>query len=348
MALVNNFRYSGPLSVVLRLLLGGVFLASGYAKLGHLPQFYEMAQAYHLLTPGLTQLYAAWLPWLEMLAGAGLIWGLFTRFSAALTAMLLLSFLIAIGKALLAGEVIDCGCFLGGAKPEPVSWGIWFRDVLMLLGAGLLMTQKDFAWSLDGLMRERPAVAAWRKPLAAMLVLFGLVTGYMALTSKIPEKPKPPPPTAEVPELLTVGTQAPDFTLSDLDGKSHSLARYRTRKAVLIEFFATWCPHCQHSVPLLKQVQDKYDERLQVLAINAGDPPGEPSTAPAFRKQYLLNYPILEKAQPALFNAYHLYAFPTMYLVNSQGVIVWRHKGTLSPEVYQELNQVLEAPGTLP
>lgn len=344
MPFVKNFRYPGPLTIVLRLILGAVFLVSGCMKLGHLEQFYEMAQAYKILSPGMTQLYAAWLPWLEILAGAGLILGLFIRFSAALTALLLLSFLIALGQALLRGEAIDCGCFLGGAKPEPVSWNLWFRDVLMFLGAGLLLVVKDHPWSLDALMQTRPAVTAWRKPLAALLVLFGLATGYMALTSKIPEKPKPVPPTVE-PALLETGVPAPDFTLSDLDGKSYTLSRFRHRKAVLVEFFATWCPHCQHSVPLLKQLQSNYGSRVQVLSINAGDPPGEPSTAPAFRKHFQLNYPVLEHASPALYEAYHLYAFPTLYLVSPDGVIVWSHKGTLGPEAYDALRAVLEGHG---
>lgn len=315
---------SAILSLVLRLGLGGIFIASGAAKLAHLEQFYLTAQGYKILTPELIQLYAGWLPWLEILAGTCLIAGLFSRAGAILTSLLLGSFLVALGWVLLRGDAIDCGCFLGGGPSKPVTWELWFRDLAMLAGSLALLKLKPDPWRLDALLQNR---AAWKQAGAVILTLYCLTTGMMAVNSKTPEPPPPPPPAMQT--LLPDGSSAPPFELKDLDGKSIALSDFRDQKLVLLEFFATWCPHCQHSVPMLNKLQKTYAKQLQVLAINAGDTQGTPSTAPAFQQQFHIAYPILDSPSSQLLNMYHISGFPTFYLVDKRGNIIWSHAGTL-------------------
>lgn len=314
-------------SLLLRLVLGGIFLSSGLEKLSHLELFYTTAQGYKILTPELIQVYAGWLPWLEILAGVCLILGLFTRFAAGLAALLLTSFLIAVGMVLLRGDAVDCGCFLGGAKASPVSWELWFRDLLLLAGAGIIMTFNPNRWRLDALIQNK---STWKTAITVVLTLYCVGTGILAVNS---ETPKPPPAPLAMPPLLSEGTQAPDFQLKDLKGQSVSLSEYTGKQPVLIEFFATWCPHCQHSVPLLKSLQKS--KNLKILTINAGDTEGTPSTAAAFQQQYHISYPILDHPSTELLNAYHISGFPTFYLIDTSGKIVWSHAGALDKTQYR-------------
>ena len=55
-------------------------------------------------------------------------------------------------------------------------------------------------------------------------------------------------------DLLKPGTQAPDFTLSDIRGKEVNISSFRGRKVVLV-FWASWCPDCRAEVPELKALQ---------------------------------------------------------------------------------------------
>ena len=55
-------------------------------------------------------------------------------------------------------------------------------------------------------------------------------------------------------DLLKPGTQAPDFALQDINGKTFNLSDFRGRKVVLV-FWASWCPDCRAEVPELKTMQ---------------------------------------------------------------------------------------------
>lgn len=147
---------------VLRLLLGGIFVWSGYEKLNHLEEFYRAAQAYKVLPVEITHFYSVLVPWLELLTGSYLLLGLFTRFSALITTGLYLSFLIAIGTVLANGNAVDCGCFVGG-KVEPVDWDLFIRDVGLFLGATYLLLTPPSRFSLDNIL-DKPASNTIKTP----------------------------------------------------------------------------------------------------------------------------------------------------------------------------------------
>ncbi|MBX2860003.1 MAG: TlpA family protein disulfide reductase [Vampirovibrio sp.] len=141
-----------------------------------------------------------------------------------------------------------------------------------------------------------------------------------------PVEPPPPPP------LLKEGTVLPSFTLPDISGKEVSLANYRDKKLVLVEFFATWCPHCQHSVPHVEKLLKSNPDSLAVLAVNSGERPGEPSTSAKFVEQFGIDYPVVDSPSPVFSERYRVVRFPTFYLVDRSGKIVWAHRGTLAEE----------------
>jgi len=138
------------------------------------------------------------------------------------------------------------------------------------------------------------------------------------------------------PGLLAVGTAAPSFTLKTPEGQSVSLSQYRG-KALLLEFFATWCPHCNAEAPHLRAIASSLPKGTAMLSVNAD---GE--TAPsvfAFHRYYGLPYPALvdPSPQPGSFNSpgaagpvttkYKVAAFPTFYVIDPQGRIRWADDG---------------------
>jgi peroxiredoxin len=139
------------------------------------------------------------------------------------------------------------------------------------------------------------------------------------------------------PDLLAVGTATPDFTLKTPQGQKVSLASYRGR-AVLLEFFATWCPHCNAEAPHLRKLYASLPHsKIAFISVNAD---GE--TAPsvfAFHDYYGLQYPALvdESSHPGSFNApgsagpvstkYRVESFPTFYVIGPTGRITFRTDG---------------------
>ena len=155
------------------------------------------------------------------------------------------------------------------------------------------------------------------------------------------------------PNLIAVGKKAPGFTLKTPQGANVSLASYRG-KAVLLEFFATWCPHCNAEAPHLRTLYASLPKsKVAFISINAD---GE--TAPsvfAFHRYYGLQYPALvdpgssagsfnqQGSAGAVSTAYKVVAYPTFYVVNPKGTITWRSDGEQPDALLRQ--QLLEAAG---
>lgn len=139
------------------------------------------------------------------------------------------------------------------------------------------------------------------------------------------------------PNLLAVGTVAPGFTRETPQGVEVSLASLRG-KAVLLEFFATWCPHCNAEAPHLRELAKSLaGKHVAFLSVNADGETG-PSVY-AFHRYYGLTFPALvdpgspagsfshEGAAGAVSTRYRVQDFPTFYVIDPAGRIAWRGDG---------------------
>jgi len=116
------------------------------------------------------------------------------------------------------------------------------------------------------------------------------------------------------------GTPAPDFTLETLDGKSLSLSSLRG-KAVLVNFWATWCGPCKIETPWLVELQNRYGaEGLQIVGV-AMDDSGKDEIA-RFARDMGVNYPV-RLGKEAVGEAYGgVPALPESFFVGRDGKIV--------------------------
>lgn len=135
-----------------------------------------------------------------------------------------------------------------------------------------------------------------------------------------------------IPELSVTLTRlepaitAPAFTLTDMDGESHSLDDYRG-SWVLVNFWATWCPPCRKEMPSLEHLYQVYRARgLRVLAVNQWEDPdhvfsymGELNVFPGF--------PMLFDPQSRVSESWGVHGLPTSFLVDPQGRIAYRAVG---------------------
>jgi protein-disulfide isomerase/uncharacterized membrane protein YphA (DoxX/SURF4 family) len=157
--------------VLARLVLGGVWLAAGLLKIGDPSENVRAVRAYELLPEPLVQLVGYSLPTLEIVIGVCLVLGLFTRWMGAVSAVILVAFIIGIASAWARGLEIECGCFGGGGGPaegasDKYPWEI-ARDVGLLLLAAFLVWRPRTPWALDNrVLPEVPAAAPRATPAA--------------------------------------------------------------------------------------------------------------------------------------------------------------------------------------
>ena len=127
--------------LLVRVLLGAVFLYAGCTKIGTLSAFAGDIAAYRLLPHFGNYLAAAVVPWLEAVCGFLLIVGWRIRGALATTTLLIVVFMTVLASALVRGLDIDCGCFRAGGAKTP-AWQALARDSL-LLAATLFAQRKN-------------------------------------------------------------------------------------------------------------------------------------------------------------------------------------------------------------
>lgn len=111
--------YQPWLTLIARLVLGGVLLAAGGLKIGNLQKSAMSVRAYELLPVGLANFLGYVLPWIEIGMGLLLIAGVAVSIVGLLGALIMFAFVIAISQAWARGLSIDCGCFGGGGQVDP-------------------------------------------------------------------------------------------------------------------------------------------------------------------------------------------------------------------------------------
>ena len=127
----------------LRLFLGGLFVYAGVLKVLDPAQFLVDIESYRLLPYVAAVATAFYLPWLEILCGAGL-WNRRTRRGALwILIALTVVFAVLITSAWVRGLDISCGCF--GVSESNGSNYVWWltRDLLIFLGLAVLMWRED-------------------------------------------------------------------------------------------------------------------------------------------------------------------------------------------------------------
>jgi len=145
---------SPRLHLVLRLLLGVVFVAAALPKIADPADFARIVYQWQVIPPVPANLVAIVLPWVELVAGLLLVAGVWKKDAALVVALLLVVFLGAASSVLAQGiDVENCGCTSvseahGPAGGWPPAWarGVgWFLVTrnLLLLGAALLVAFLD-------------------------------------------------------------------------------------------------------------------------------------------------------------------------------------------------------------
>jgi uncharacterized membrane protein YphA (DoxX/SURF4 family) len=125
------------LSLLIRLLLGGIFIVSGTAKLPLQMEFVEIVQSYNLLPDFIAIVYGFALPWVEFLVGCFLILGIQIRLVNFIVILMCLSFLVGNIGAAVTGDYYCPNCF-GAFFSLTVSQAIAI-DVFMLIASVILL-----------------------------------------------------------------------------------------------------------------------------------------------------------------------------------------------------------------
>lgn len=153
---------SAWIGTLLRLVVGAVWIVAGTLKLPDPAASVRAVRAYDLLPESVVPATGYLLPIVEVIVGLLLVLGVFVRFSAAVSALLFVAFIVGIASAWNRGLQIDCGCFGGGGfdadatskYPREIA-----RDVALLLASAWLVWRPRTRLALGTLLFAQPGGA---------------------------------------------------------------------------------------------------------------------------------------------------------------------------------------------
>jgi len=156
---VRRRGIAGPLAVLARLVLGGIFLISGVAKIADPVRFLLTLREFQLIPRALESFLAVYLPWLEFLLGLCLVLGILHRTASLLVAVLNGVFILAIGSVMARGIEVDCGCFGLLADvlhlPDMADGKAIIRNLVLMGMCVHVFRSGATAWTLEGYLGDR-------------------------------------------------------------------------------------------------------------------------------------------------------------------------------------------------
>ncbi len=183
---------------------------------------------------------------------------------------------------------------------------------------------------LVGPFSGRQILGAFIVVVVAVALLVGITTPLGTTGGNLLTDPRATPfligtpteglePGSLAPELTIALPDEATFQLTDLDGQPIRLADLRG-KVVWLNFWASWCPPCQHETPVLRELSERYRDRgLEIVGISVQET--TPADIAAYAARYQLRYTIGFDASGHVFRTYRVYALPTQFFIDTDGVI---------------------------
>lgn len=130
-------------------------------------------------------------------------------------------------------------------------------------------------------------------------------------------------------QALDSGVQAPEISLPSLDQSEVKLSAFKG-KVVFLDFWASWCGPCSHSLPWLQSMQEKYGEKgLQVVAVNVDS---DTESAKTLLKETRVKLLTLLDPEGKTPEQYGVETMPSSFLIGRNGAVALSHRGFSSSD----------------
>lgn len=137
--------------------------------------------------------------------------------------------------------------------------------------------------------------------------------------------------TARKPKAAASGNLAPDFSVTDLDGRKLTLSDYKG-KVVLLDFWATWCSPCREEIPHFVEMQNQYGPQgFQVIGVSMDD---DAKPVHEFARQFKLNYPVALGDDKLAQRYGGVLGLPVNFIIDREGHIYSKHLGATDVSVF--------------
>ena len=172
-----------------------------------------------------------------------------------------------------------------------------------------------------------------------------IIVAVVAFYSRVPKTASVAPTQANI----KVGDVAPEFSVATTAGPFDLKQVQSAGKPVFLEVLATWCPHCQHEVPVIGQLYKKYGSQMAFVGVT-GSPYGmDGSTTETqadvikFQQDLHVEYPLAFDPSLGVASKYLLGGYPTIVIIDKTGKVAYLNSGEidakdLSTQIQKAIN----------
>lgn len=121
---------------------------------------------------------------------------------------------------------------------------------------------------------------------------------------------------------FVIGEKAPDFTLKDFDNKEVKLSEFYTKKAVVLDFWAAWCPFCVEEMKDLEAAHQAYKDKLVMIGVHRTDSGESITTGKKFADKQGVTY-LLIQGTSEIYNASTkgVKGMPVAVFIDKNGIV---------------------------
>ena len=210
-----------------------------------------------------------------------------------------------------------------------------------------------FTGTVLNFFRSHQSIVRWTVKLGGVLLI---VMGVLTITGAAgslsaglaAQDPAVSQESAASQEEERPSVPAPDFTLTDQFGESHTLSDYQG-KIVFLNFWATWCSPCKSEMPDIQALYEAHGGNAEDLVVLGVAQPGvgrEGSSEDIadFLAEGGYTYPVVMDEDGSVFAQYGIRAFPTTFMISSDGTVYGYVEGAISAEIMEDIvRQTVEA-----
>ena len=185
----------------------------------------------------------------------------------------------------------------------------------------------------------------------ALLVVMGIlmftgkmnsITNYLSTATNVFDSEEVVSDSEEVEEDTPDSLPAPDFTLVDQYGETHSLSDYKGQ-IIFLNFWATWCPPCREELPYIEELYREYQEAGDDSVAFVGVTfPGlgrekDVEGVKAFLTENDYTFPVLMNESADLAESYYITAFPTTFIIDADGNVLGYIPGGMTKDIMEDV-----------
>jgi len=167
-----------------------------------------------------------------------------------------------------------------------------------------------------------------------LLIAVAIVGGFYVGNRKPSSAPTV---TSTISGVFKKGDSVPEFTLVDFDGALHTLSEFEG-KAIVLDFWAGWCPFCLEEMPELQKAQDAFSDDLVMIGVHRSDTESV-ETALEFANERGVKYLLVRDDTGDLYRSTNGIGMPVAVFIDKEGVVKEIKSG---PKTEEEISEKIE------